>query len=137
MSLAGRLFPRASRSACLADHLRRRAFSRRAARRFLPGEARGAALDAAADFARAGLGTLLTQLGEQVRNPAEARAVRDHYLDVLGQVRRRGLPAQLSVKLTHLGLDVDRAACAAALGALAARAQQSGSFLWIDMEESR
>src|SRR2546428_174008 len=85
----------------------------------------------------AGLGTLLTQLGGQVRNPAEARAVRDHYLDVLGQVRRRGLPAQLSVKLTHLGLDVDRAACAAALGALAARAEQSGSFLWIDMEESR
>ena len=137
MSLARRLLLRASRSAWLADQLRRRAFFRRAARRFLPGEDLAAALDAAADFARAGLGTLLTQLGEQVRNPAEARAVRDHYLDVLGQVRRRGLPAQLSVKLTHLGLDVDRAACATALAELAARAEQTGSFLWIDMEESR
>src|SRR2546425_1275804 len=137
MALARRLLLRASRSAWLADQLRRRAFCRGAARRFLRGEALAAALDAAADFARAGLGTLLTQLGEQVRNPAEARAVRDHYLDVLGQVRRRGLPAQLSVKLTHLGLDVDRAACAAALGALAARAEQTGAFLWIDMEDSR
>src|SRR5712691_6528938 len=137
MSLARRLLLRASRSAWLADQLRRRAFFRRAARRFLPGEDLAAALDAAAHFARAGLGTLLTQLGEQVRNPAEARAVRDHYLDVLCQVRRRGLPVQVSVKLTHLGLDVDRAACAAALGALAARAEQTGSFLWIDMEESR
>src|SRR2546428_13028375 len=96
MALARRLLLRASRSAWLADQLRRRAFFRRAARRFLPGEDLAAALDAAADFARAGLGTLLTQLGEQVRNPAEARAVRDHYLDVLGQVRRRGAPAPLS-----------------------------------------
>src|SRR5256884_9124225 len=137
MSLARRLLLRASRSAWLADQLRRRAFFRRAARRFLPGEDLAAALDAAADFSRAGLGTLLTQLGEQVRNPTEARAVRDHYLDVLGQVRRRGLPAPLSGKLTHLGLDVDRTACAAALGAPAARAQQTGSFLRIHMEESR
>src|SRR2546426_2667931 len=137
MSLARRLLLRVSRSAWLADQLRRRAFFRRQARPSLRGEDVAAAPDAAADFAGAGLGTLLTQLGEQVRNPAEARAVRDHYLDVLGQVRRRGLPAQLSVKLTHLGLDVDRAACAAALGALAARAEQTGSFLWIDMEESR
>src|SRR2546422_6050716 len=137
MALARRLLLRASRSAWLADQLRRRAFFRRAARRFLPGEDLAAALDAAADFSRAGLGTLLTQLGEQVRNPTEARAVRDHYLDVLGQVRRRGLPAPLSVKLTHLGLGVDRTACAAALGALAARAAQTGSFLWIDMEGAR
>src|SRR5256712_6548865 len=93
MSLARRLLLRVSRSAWLADQLRRRAFFRRAARRFLPGEDVAAALDAAADFARAGLGTLLTQLGEQVRNPAEARAVRDHYLDVLGQGRRRGAAA--------------------------------------------
>src|SRR2546430_8907095 len=137
MALARRLLLRAARGAGRADQVGRRAFSRRPGRRFLRGEDAAAALDAPADFARGGLGTLLTQLGEQVRNPAEVRAVRDHYLDVLGQVRRRGLPAQLSVKLTHLGLDVDRAACAAAVGALAARAEQTGSFLWIDMEEAR
>src|SRR5207244_5387327 len=118
MSLARRLLLRASRSAWLADQLRRRAFFRRAARRFLPGEDVAAALDAAADFARAGLGTLLTQLGEQVRNPAEARAVRGHYLDVLGQVGRRGVAAQRSVKLTHFGLGVGGAASGGVLGGL-------------------
>ena len=137
MSLARLLLLRASRSPWLADQLRRRAFFRRAVRRFLPGEDLGAALAAAAEFARGGLGSVLTQLGEQVRNRAEAIAVRDHYLGVLAAVRQRNLPTQLSVKLTHLGLEVDRAACAAALGALAARAEQTGSFLWIDMEESR
>ena len=80
---------------------------------------------------------MLTQLGEQVTNPAAAAAVRDHYLGVLDQIRKRGLPAQLSVKLTHLGLDVDRESCARDLGMLAARAAEAGSFLWIDMEESR
>jgi proline dehydrogenase len=137
MSLARHLLLRASRSPWLADQLRRRAFFRRAVRRFLPGEDLGAALAAAAEFARAGLGSVLTQLGEQVRNRAEAVAVRDHYLGVLAAVRQRKLPTQLSVKLTHLGLEVDRGACEQAVDALAARAAGSGSFLWIDMEESR
>jgi proline dehydrogenase len=139
MSLSRRLLLRASRSAWLADQLRQRAFFRRAVRRFLPGEDLDAALAAAAEFARAGMGSVLTQLGEQVTTRADAVAVRDHYLRVLGQVRGAGrrLPVQLSIKLTHLGLDVDRAACEQALDALVARAAQSGSFIWIDMEESR
>ena len=137
MSLARRLLLRASRSPWLAAQLRRRAFFRRAVRRFLPGEDLGAALDAAAEFARAGLGSVLTQLGEQVGNRAEAVAVRDHYLGVLAAVRQRRLPSEVSVKLTHLGLEVDRGACEQALSALAARAADCGSLLWIDMEESR
>jgi proline dehydrogenase len=137
MSLARRLLLHASRSPWLADQLRRRAFFRRAVRRFLPGEDLGSALAAAAEFARAGLGSVVTQLGEQVSSRAEAAAVRDHYLGVLAAVRQRKLPTQLSVKLTHLGLDVDRGACEQAVDALAARAADSGSFLWIDMEESR
>ena len=106
-------------------------------RRFLPGEELGAALDAAAGFARDGIGSVLTELGEQVTTRAEGSRVRDHYLQVLDRVRQRGLPAQISVKLTHLGLDVDRAACLENVRALAARAADAASFLWIDMEESR
>src|SRR6266700_5213968 len=53
------------------------------------------------------------------------------------RIRERRLSAQLSVKLTHLGLDVDRETCSRDVGTLAARAAEAGSFLWIDMEESR
>jgi proline dehydrogenase len=137
MSLARQLLLRASRSAWLANQLRHRDFFQRAVRRFMPGEELGAALDAAAECSRAGIGTVLTQLGEQVGTPAEAAAVRDHYLDALRQIRERGLPAHLSIKLTHLGLDVDGEACARDLVALVARAADAGSFVWIDMEESR
>ena len=137
MALARRLLLRASRSVWLADQLRRRAFFRRAVRRFMPGEEIDAALGAAAELARTGIGTVLTQLGEQVTTPAAAAAVRNHYLGLLAQIRERRLSAQLSVKLTHLGLDVDRETCSRDVGTLAARAAEAGSFLWIDMEESR
>ncbi len=137
MSVSRRLLLRASRSAWLADQLRRRAFVRRAVRRFLPGEDLADALAAAAEYAGRGIGSVLTQLGEQVRSATEADAVRDHYLGVLDRIRERSLPGQVSVKLTHLGLDGDRAACLARVEALAARAEASGVLLWIDMEESR
>jgi proline dehydrogenase len=137
MGLARRLLLRASRSQWLARQLRDRAFFQRTVRRFMPGEALDAALDAAAEFAKTRIGSVLTELGEQVTNRAEAEAVRDHYLGVLDRIRRRGLPAQISVKLTHLGLEADREACTRDVLALAARAEQTRSFLWIDMEESR
>ena len=137
MGLARTLLLRASRSRWLADQFRRRDFARRAVRRFLPGEKLADALDASAEFASAGIGTVLTELGEQVRNGVEAEAVRDHYLDVFSQLRERFLPTQVSVKLTHLGLDLGREACARHVLQLAARATEEGSFLWLDMEEAR
>jgi proline dehydrogenase len=137
VSLSRRLLLRASRSAWLARQLSERAFFRRAVRRFMPGEELGAALDAARDLAGEGIGSVLTQLGEQVTSRDAAAAVRDHYSRVLEEIRRRQLPTEISVKLTHLGLDVNPKACLHDLLALAARAAAAGSFLWIDMEESR
>src|SRR6195256_4467162 len=137
MSLARRLLLRASRSSWLARQLSERAFFRRAVRRFMPGEDIGAALAAAADLAREGIGSALTPLGEQVTSPAQAAGVRDHSLRVIEEIRRRQMPAEISVKLTHLGLDLNPKACLQDLLALAARAAAAGSFLWIDMEESR
>ena len=72
MSLPRRLLLRASRSTWLARTLRERAFFSRAVRRFMPGEDLPAALDAAASLAQAGLGSVLTHLGEQVTSRDEA-----------------------------------------------------------------
>ena len=137
MSLARRLLLGASRSHWLARQLSQRAFFRRAVRRFMPGEDLDSALAAATQLAQAGCGSVLTQLGEQVATRGEAAAVRDHYLDVLDRIRQQRLPAAISVKLTHLGLDANPKACLQDLLSLAARAGEAGSFLWIDMEESR
>ncbi len=137
MSLARTLLLRASRSPWLAEQFRTRAFARRAVRRFMPGESLAEALDAASGLAKDNLGTVLTQLGEQVQNAAEATAVRDHYLQVFDQIRQRSLPAHVSVKLTHLGLDVSREACTHHVLDLATKARADRTFLWIDMEEAR
>jgi len=137
MGFARTLLLKASRSQWLARQLRERRFFQKAAKRFMPGETLDAALEAAGQFAKAGMGSVLTELGEQVTNRAEAAAVRDHYLGVLERVQRRKLPAHASVKLTHLGIDASHEGCVQDVLKLAARAEQARSFLWIDMEESR
>ena len=137
MGLSRSILLRLSRSQWLAGQFRKRAFARQAVRRFMPGEDLGDALEASAELAKAGIGTVLTQLGEQVRSPGEAQSVRDHYLQVIDQLRERFLPTHVSVKLTHLGLEVGRDACTKHVVALATKAEEEGSFLWIDIEESR
>jgi proline dehydrogenase len=137
MGFARSILLKASRSQWLARQLRERRFFQRAVKRFMPGETLDAALDAAAGFAEYDIGSVLTELGEQVTNRREAEAVRDHYLGVFDKIQRRKLPAHVSVKLTHLGLEADRDACVRDVLALAQRAAQARSVLWIDMEESR
>ena len=66
MSIARSVLLRASRSPWLAEQFRRRSFTRRATRRFMPGESLDDALGAAARLAREGPGTVLTNLGERV-----------------------------------------------------------------------
>jgi len=136
VSIARNLLLYASRSQRLAAMLRHRRFVGRAVGRFMPGEELTAALEAARRLADAGIATVLTKLGENVTTLAEAESVHRHYLDVLQDIRQAALPAQVSVKLTQLGLDVDRGACERALRSLVARAAASGSILWIDMEDS-
>ena len=137
MGFARSILLKASRSQWLARQLRERRFFQRAVKRFMPGETLDAALEATSQFAKVGLGSVLTELGEQVTNRAEAAAVRDHYLGVLEKIQRRKLPAHISVKLTHLGLEGSQEGCVQDVLKLAARAEQARSFLWIDMEESR
>src|SRR2546428_4368618 len=128
MSLSRHLLLRASRSPWLARQLSERAFFRRAVQRFMPGEDLGAALAAAAELVRDGIGGVLTQLGEQVTSRDEAAGVRDHYLRALEEIRQRELPTEISVKLTHLGLDLNPRACLQDLLALAARAAAAGAL---------
>jgi proline dehydrogenase len=120
----------------LSTHVPRWGFARRAVRRFMPGEEFDAALKAAMAFRAQGIGSLFTRLGENVKDFSEASAVVDHYESVLASVASAGVEAEISVKPTHLGLDIDANATYANLQRLAEAAEKAGSFLWIDMEGS-
>ncbi len=122
------------RNPWLASHVPRWRFARRAVRRFLPGEGFDAALKAATDFKAQGVGALFTLLGENITDLEDANRVVAHYEEVLAA--SSGLQAEISVKPTQLGLDIDPAAAFANLERLARAAAKAKSFLWIDMEGS-
>lgn len=110
-------------------------FVRRTASRFIPGESLDAALSAAAALARDGISTIVTHLGENITDAAEARNEALHYSEVLGRVRDAGLPTELSIKLTQLGLDTGATRCYENLARIIENAGVD-STVWIDMESS-
>jgi proline dehydrogenase len=120
----------------LRRHLPGLPFARRAVRRFMPGETIEEALDAAEQFRPLGIGILLTRLGENLTSLDQARDVADHYHRVIDMVRARGFDAEVSLKLTQVGLDLDADVTLAHLESLAAHAAEGGGTLWIDMESS-
>lgn len=111
-------------------------FVRRAVSKFMPGESFEDMLAAARATAAEGIGAVFTRLGENVNDLAEADAVARHYLEVIDRIKAAGLTCEPSIKLTQLGLDIDRELAYGHLRDLAARAQAAGSYLWIDMEQS-
>lgn len=128
---------RGSESPWLSEKIRDRAFARRAVRRFMPGETIEAALGACVALHERGTSTVITQLGEAITDRAAAERVTEHYLGALDRIREAALPTELSVKPTHLGLDVGRDVCTAQVEALVEAASRTGNAVWVDMEGSR
>jgi proline dehydrogenase len=137
MSLLRSMLLKASESQWLAQNLPRLAFSRRAVRRFMPGEELADALSESGQLAADGIGTVITRLGENITALAEAHAVRDHYVDALNDIKRRALPTHLSVKLTQLALDISVQEAITHVRAVTAASAEMGAPVWIDMESSR
>jgi proline dehydrogenase len=125
-----------SRNQWLARRLPRYRFARAAVTKFMPGEELADALDATHRFEGSGITAVLTRLGENLANLKAADDVAAHYLDALRRIGDRGLPAQISVKLTQLGLDISQTAATDHLASLARAAAPSGNVVWVDMEGS-
>ena len=125
----------ASQNAWLRDHAAKHRFVRRTVSRFMPGEELSDALTAAHTLQTKNIASIFTHLGENIRDAAEARAVADHYLEVLRRVREQQLHAEISVKPTQLGLDLDFELCYQNLREIIA-AEVPPRIVWIDMEAS-
>ena len=125
-----------ARNAWLKERVPRLRFVRKAVRRFMPGEDADSAFAAAATLAASGQGILFTRLGENLDVIAEADEVAAHYHAILDRSAALARPIELSVKPTQLGLDIDEEACFGHMSGLAARADVTGTWLWVDMEGS-
>src|SRR6202008_35103 len=98
-----------ARNRWLRERIPRMGFARKAVRRFMPGEDPADALAAATAFKREGIASEFTRLGENVTKIEEADAVAAHYLEMLERIGSADIDGELSIKLTHLGLDLDEA----------------------------
>jgi len=135
MSSMRSLLLAAAQNRWLREHASRYWFVRGTVSRFMPGETLDDALGAAEALRSKGIGTVFTHLGENVKDRAEAQQVTEHYMGVLRRIRESGLPAEISVKLTQLGLDLSPDLCFEHLKAIVERAQKD-SVVWVDMEAS-
>jgi len=110
---------------------------RRLSLRFVAGETLDDAVAAARTINGMGARVSLDHLGEHVTDGTAAIEARNDYLDCLTRIDAEGLDAEISVKLTQLGLGFDDELALESLSALAERAARGGTTLTIDMEESR
>jgi proline dehydrogenase len=126
----------ASGNATLREHLPRFRAVRKTVERFMPGEDAEAALAAAQRLAAEKIPATFTVLGENVDDLSKATAAAGEYLRLLDRIERLELDAEISVKLTQLGFDVDRDATMVHMERLADRAGAMGRTVWIDMESA-
>ena len=132
------LFISLSESRWLRGMAERSAMGRRLSSRFVAGTQVDDALRVTEAVNRAGLSVSVDNLGENVTNADEARASSQLYHQMLDQVSSRQLNANVSLKLTHMGLDVDEQLARDLVTGLVAKAaaMQPPNFVRVDMEGS-
>src|ERR671918_1247726 len=106
------------------------------ARRFIAGESVEEAIQAARAIEAQGFLLTLDYLGESVKTLDEADAATREYLRILDVIVAANVERNVSLKLTQLGLDVDRATCVDNLRRILEPAQRHRFFVRIDMENS-
>jgi proline dehydrogenase len=130
------LFIGLSTSGALRAFAERSSIGQRMSRRFVAGTTVEELLAAAEAVNAKGMTVSVDNLGENVSNAAEAEASAQLYHRLLDLITQRGLKANVSLKLTHMGLDVDAGLCEKLVGDLVEHATKLDNFVRVDMEGS-
>jgi len=104
--------------------------------RFVAGTTIEEALKATKETNALGMSVSLDNLGENVTNADEARESAQLYHELLDQIGERGLDANVSLKLTHMGFDIDQQLAIGIVQRLVEHAREKHNFVRIDMEGS-
>ena len=116
--------------------VRRNRLARRMASRVVAGETIDEAIPAVRALNARGITASLDLLGESVHHEEEARTTARSYLEILDRIKAEKLDANVSLKLTAMGLDVSEDLCVANVQAVLDRARDYDSFVRLDMESS-
>jgi proline dehydrogenase len=116
--------------------VRRNGFAKRFASRFVAGETLDTAVEAVRALNARKITVSLDLLGESVTSEPEARAAAQEYLEMLDRIHEQKLDANVSVKLTQMGLDLDEELCVETMQSILSRARDYQTFVRLDMEGS-
>jgi proline dehydrogenase len=127
-----------SENSSLRSFAERSSIGRRVSGRFVAGTGIDDAVRATQAINRAGMSVTIDNLGENVANPDEARHSAQLYHQILDAISANHLNANISLKLTHMGLDVDEALARNIVSGLVAKAASMNppGFVRVDMEGS-
>jgi proline dehydrogenase len=131
-------FVRLSENSSLRSFAERSSLGRRVSGRFVAGTEIADAVRATQTVNRAGMSVSIDNLGENVTNPEEARHSAELYYQILDAITAHQLNANISLKLTHMGLDVDESLAREIVSRLVAKAASMNppGFVRVDMEGS-
>jgi proline dehydrogenase len=118
------------------NFVRNNGLARKFAQRFVAGETLDSALTAVRTLNAKGISASLDLLGESVTNEEAARQTGREYLRILDRINQEKLDANVSLKLTAMGLDISEDLCVAVTQSVLDRAEKHGSFVRLDMEGS-
>ena len=110
--------------------------ARRAARRFVAGETQAEGIEAVRQLNARGINATLDHLGEDTTSLEEARAATAEVLELLERIQQAGVRANVSVKLSQLGLGLDEEFCRQQVSSILQKARELGNFVRIDMEDA-
>jgi proline dehydrogenase len=108
----------------------------RFARQWIAGETLDKAVEKVKKGNKSGIGAIINFLGEHVRSQGEAEMNVEENLKILHAIERSKLGASLSIKLTQLGLMIDKDLCLSNVDTIVSSAVSKNIFVWIDMENS-
>src|SRR5689334_18976075 len=130
------LFIGLSTSRALRSFAENSPMGQKMSRRFVAGTTVEELMNATQEVNRRGMSVSVDNLGENVTNTEEARHSEKLYHQLLDLITARKLDANVSLKLTHMGLDVDEKLCREIVSGLAEHAARVNSFVRVDMEGS-
>jgi proline dehydrogenase len=136
MSFSRNILLWASRNDWLKSRIPEMKFVQKAVKRFMPGEKVDDAIQATKELIKHNIPTTFTHLGENISSIEEAELNTQHYLDLLDKINNENLDIEISLKLTHIGLDLSFHKTLQLFSTISDKAKNLNNSVFIDIEDS-
>ena len=126
----------ASRNEWLKSRVPKMKFVQKAVKRFMPGEKVEEAIQATKELRHHNIPTTFTHLGENITSLEQAEENTQHYINLLEKINNENLDIEISLKLTHIGLDLSFDKTLDLLSSISEKANKFNNNVFIDIEDS-